>query len=67
MAKTKKTENFKEMSKGDLAKKLVALREEQRVVRFKAEGSKAKDVKILANLKKQIAKVLTEINTKSIK
>jgi ribosomal protein L29 len=38
-----------------------------RVIRFKAEGSKSKNVKELANLKKQIAKVLTEINTKNIK
>ncbi len=66
MAKAKK-ENFKEMTKGELEKKLVFLREEQRVIKFKAKGSKSKNVKELAGLKKQIAKVLTEINTKSIK
>jgi len=63
MAKAKK-ENFKEMGKSELEKKLVLLREEQRVIRFKAEGSKSKNVKELAGLKKQIAKILTEINSK---
>jgi len=55
-------ENLKEMKKGELEKKLASLREEVRVIRFKTEGSKSKNVKELANLKKQIAKVLTEIN-----
>ncbi|MBI3888226.1 50S ribosomal protein L29 [Candidatus Nomurabacteria bacterium] len=67
MAKKNKTENFKEMSKEELQKKLVLLREEERVIRFKTEGSKGKNVKELANLRKQIAKVLTEVNAKSIK
>jgi ribosomal protein L29 len=67
MKNKSKTENFKEMTKSELEKKLILLREEQRVINFKAEGSKGKNVKELANLKKQIAKVLTEINKKVIK
>ena len=62
MPKTKKTENFKEMKKDELEKKLALLREEVRIIRFKAEGSKSKNVKELSNLKKQIARIFTEIN-----
>ena len=60
----KKKENFKEMSKGDLNKKLTELRESLRVLKFKVEGSRSKNVKEVSNLKKQIAKILTEINSK---
>ena len=56
--------NFKEMEKDELKKKLAILRENARVIRFKAEGSKSKNVKELASLKKEIARVLTEINNK---
>lgn len=61
---TKKKENLKEMTKSELEKKLVLLQEEVRVIRFKAEGSKSKNVKEISMLKKQIAKVFTEINRK---
>ena len=61
MAKNKL--NFKEMKKDELIKKLAFLREEVRVIRFKAEGSKSKNVKESSILKKQIAQVLTEINS----
>ena len=57
-----KKENFKEMGKDELVKKLALLREEVRVIRFKTEGSKSKNVKDQANLKKQIARMMTEIN-----
>jgi len=67
MAKKNTKENFKGGTKDELKKKLVILREEERVIKFKAEGSKSKDVKELRNLKKQIARILTEVNTKSIK
>ena len=62
MAKTK--ENLKEMKEDELKKKLAMLQEKTRVIRFKAEGSKSKNVKEFANLKKQIAQVLTEMNKK---
>jgi len=64
MAKTKKeaSENLKGMKKDELKKKLVDLQESIRVLRFKAEGSKSKNVKEFASIKKQVARVLTEIN-----
>ena len=61
MAKTKK-ENFKNMKPDELKKQLALLRESLRVLHFKAEGSKSKNVKEGQALKKQIARVLTEIN-----
>jgi len=66
MAKAKKnTKNsFKEMNREDLKKELVSLRESLRVIHFKAEGSRSKNVKESATLKKQIARVLTELNKK---
>ncbi len=59
MAKQK--DNFKEMKKGELEKKLVAWRAEERSIRFKAEGARSKNVKELSNLKKNIARILTEL------
>jgi len=69
MAKAKKnTKNsFKEMKREDLKKELVSLKESLRVIHFKAEGSKSKNVKESATLKKQIARVLTELNSKNNK
>jgi len=66
MAKTtnKKEDDFKDMKEGELAKKLAILRENARVIRFKAEGSKSKNVKELSTLKKEIARILTELNSK---
>ena len=59
-----KKENFKGMKKDELAKKLALLRENARAIRFKAEGSKSKNVKELSTFKKDIARILTEINNK---
>ncbi len=66
MAKTKKemSENLKGMKKEELKAKLLVLQEEIRVIRFKAGGSKSKNVKETASLKKQVARILTEINNK---
>ena len=61
--KTKK-ESLKDMKKEELQKQLAILQENARVIRFKAEGSKSKNVKELATLRKDIARVLTEINRK---
>ncbi|GEM_PF-777675 len=52
----------KGMKMGELEKKLISLRESVRVIRFKTEGSKSKNVKELSTLKKEIARILTEIN-----
>lgn len=61
MAKSKK-ENLKDISKGELEKKLKTLVESLRVIRFKAEGSKSKNVKEASAQKKQIAQILTALN-----
>ena len=58
----KKKENLKGMKIDELKKKFVDLKENARVLQFKAQGSKSKNVKELAAIKKQVARVLTEIN-----
>lgn len=63
MVKTKK-ENLKEMNKDELKAKVLSLQESLRVLKFKTEGSKSKNVKEAGALRKQIARVLTEINKK---
>ncbi len=60
----KKKENFKDMAEGELTKELASLQEKLRVSRFKREGSKSKNVKEEASLRKDIARVLTIINNK---
>ncbi|OGI94220.1 50S ribosomal protein L29 [Candidatus Nomurabacteria bacterium RIFCSPLOWO2_01_FULL_40_18] len=57
-----KKDNLKSMKPEELSKQLAILRENARVIRFKAEGSKSKNVKESATLRKQIARILTEIN-----
>jgi len=61
---TKKIENLKGIKISELKKKLLDLEENMRILRFKAQGSKSKNVKEFATLRKQIARVLTEINHK---
>jgi ribosomal protein L29 len=56
-----KKDNLKEMKDADLEKKLGTLREEERSLRFKAEGARSKNVKHLKNLKKDIARILTAL------
>ena len=58
----KKKDNLKGMRESELKKRLAALQEDARVIRFKAEGSKSKNVKELGTLRKKIARILTEIN-----
>jgi len=58
----KKKENYKEMKEEELKKELAVLKENLRVIHFKSEGSRSKNVKESATLKKQIARILTEIN-----
>lgn len=62
---SKQSEKLNEMSEKDLNKKLISLREKIQDLRFKAEGSKNKDVKVLSNTKKEIARVLTVLNKKN--
>ncbi len=60
----KKKENFNGMKEVELKKELVVMRESLRALRFKMDGSKSKNVKESANLKKQVARALTALNTK---
>jgi len=64
MAKKNTKINISEMTETDLKKELVTLRENLRVIHFKASGSRSKNVKEAGTLKKQIARVLTELNNK---
>jgi ribosomal protein L29 len=65
MAKKNTKGNINEMSGEELKKELALLRENLRVIHFKAEGSKSKNVKETVTLKKQIARVMTEMNKKA--
>jgi len=57
-------EDLKGMKENELERRLVLLREDLRVLHFKAEGSKSKNVKESVALRKRVARVLTEINRK---
>jgi len=59
-----KKEKLNEVKGNELEKKLAVLRENVRIIKFKAEGSKSKNVKKLAVLRKEIARVLTAMNHK---
>ena len=62
MTKNKINDGWKEMKESELLKNLAILQEEARLIRFKAEGSRSKNVKEMATLKKQIARVMTQMN-----
>ena len=64
MAKKNTKTNFKEMKETELKKELLSLKETLRTIHFKAEGSRSKNVKETAILKKQIARIMTELNSK---
>lgn len=64
MAKKNTKVNLKEMKETELKKELISLKENLRTIHFKAEGSRSKNVKETAILKKQIARILTELNRK---
>ena len=64
MAKKNAKVNIKEMKGEELKKVLVSLKENLRNIHFKAEGSRSKNVKEALNIKKQIARILTELNKK---
>ena len=59
-----KKEKLNEVKGNESEKKLAVLRENVRIIKFKAEGSKSKNVKKLAVLRKEIARVLTVMNHK---
>jgi ribosomal protein L29 len=59
-----KKENLNGMKKEDLLKQLAVVEENIRLIKFKAEGSRSKNVKELANFKKEIARILTALSNK---
>ena len=59
-----KKNNSKGLSIGELKKNLDSAREKLHELRFKSEGSKSKNVKEAWALRKQVARVLTEMNKK---
>ena len=61
-----KKENLEGMRADELKKNLALLKESVRVIHFKAEGARSKNVKELMNLRKQIARILTEINHRKV-
>ncbi len=67
MPKSKKEtkENLKVVKTGELMKDLEEAEESLRSLRFKSQGSRPKNVKEAASLKKKIARILTEINKKN--
>ena len=58
---------FKEKNDKDLAKELVEKREELRKFRFGVAGSTTRDVKGASNIRKDIARILTEVNSRKAK
>jgi ribosomal protein L29 len=64
--KKKTDNNIKGMKADELKKQVLALGESLREFRFKAVGSKSKNVKEAKNLRKQIAQALTEMNKNNI-
>ncbi|HEU0085592.1 MAG TPA: 50S ribosomal protein L29 [Candidatus Paceibacterota bacterium] len=58
-----KKNSLKEVKVEDLRKKLHELEEKGRVIKFKAEGSKSKNVKEGMTLRKEIARIMTELNS----
>jgi len=66
MAKIKK-ENLKDTTNEELRKQLLEVEENIRSLRFKAQGSKSKNVKESSTLRKRVARILTEINNRQTK
>ncbi|MDQ3075614.1 MAG: 50S ribosomal protein L29 [bacterium] len=57
----KKKDNIKEVGTDELKTKLTTQQETLRVLRFNAQGSKSKNVKEQATLKKSIARIMTQL------
>ena len=56
-------EDFSKKTKAELSRLLVEKREELGKFRFEMSGSKIKNVKQGMNLRKEIARILTALNT----
>ena len=59
-----KTKEIKGKEKNDLEKLLLEKQKALRLFRFGVAGSKAKNVKEGRNLRKDIARILTEVNAR---
>jgi len=57
----KKT-SYKDKSKEDLVRALGERRETLRKLRFGSTGSKTRDVKVVSGTRKDIARIMTELN-----
>jgi len=62
----KKKENLKDQSVPELNSKLTTLEGSLVALRFKSEGTKSKNVKEQASIKKEIAKIKTQINAPKV-
>jgi len=60
-----KKNSYTNTANGELAKILSEKREELRVVRFAAAGSRPKDASTPAKLRKEIARILTEFSIRT--
>ena len=60
MKKTK--DKLISMGGAELEKRLASLQESARVIKFKSEGSKSKNVKESVAIRKDIARILTQMN-----
>lgn len=58
-----KIKDIKNKNTEDLSKLLKEKREELREFRFGTSGSKAKNVKVASALKKDVARILTHVNS----
>jgi ribosomal protein L29 len=57
---------FKDMSIEQIQKEVAAKREALRAFRFGTAGSRSKNVKEGRNLRKEIARLLTELNSRKV-
>lgn len=57
--------NLEKNTDKDLLKNLKSKREDLRKFRFGIAGSKKRDIKVGKNLRKQIAQILTELNSRN--
>jgi len=58
----KKKNNLMDLNESELKTKLATLQSEVLAIKFKAQGAKSKNVKDASFLKKNIARVLTQLN-----
>ncbi len=62
---TKKV-NYKEKQDSELQKAFAEKKEELRKIRFGSAGARARDTKRSSNLKKEVARIMTEINARRL-